>query len=466
VRLALIEGVLERSRAHVAAADAARASLDERDRRFLDLAETIFRDQSTFEPAMRAARELAEAMPDDPEAQFWAAQTLSAFAPEADVIKLLERAIRLDPQFAGAEHSRSVLALERGDADAMLAAADRCLAIAPRAVACLRRRADVHALQGRCREFEQDARQIVALEPGGHQGYGYLRTALTVNGAPVEALRELAVKEAAALSDEAFARVHSAQSAAMVATWTGDFAQAEASLRALQKEEAGDTDETQHTAEWQLIELYDEEGETAKAAAVGDDYLRRMPAWTHDGPSSGRSGALVALRRAGRLSDAQASAQREAWLMEWRPAVPARIVNNAWHWFYAGWAGSPAEAREALAALPAYTPLPPDGTSPAAWGNEGRVYALAGDADRAVPLLRKAVAACGEAPGGGLPVAIDWIVDGVHDRWLLGQMLEQTSDKPGACAQYAEVLARWGAAAPRSVTADKARARRKALGCR
>jgi serine/threonine-protein kinase len=466
VRLALIMASVEGAREHIAAASAARMSLDERDRRLLAFAEAIFRDPSTFDPALRAAVDLAESMPDDPEAQYWAAGPLMGFAPEADVIKLLDRAIRLDPGFAGAEHLRSVLALELGDPDAMLAAAERCLAIAPGAVACLRRRADVRGYRGQCRELEQDARRIIALEPAGPQGYGFLLTALAANGAPWEALREVAAKQQQAPADARLARLHAEQGAATLAVWAGDFVQAEVSLRALQKVQASATDETSHTAEWQLIELYDEMGEAAQAAATGDDYLRRLPAWTHDGHSPGRPGALAAMRRAGRLSDAQASAMREAWLMEWRPSVPARRMNDAWLWFYAGWAETPTEAREALAALPAYTPLPPHGTAPTAWGDEGRVYALAGDAGRAVPLLSKAVASCGETPGNLLPVTIDWIVDHVRDRFLLGQMLEQTSDKGGACAQYSAVLARWGAAAPRSVTADRARARSKALGCR
>ena len=47
----------------------------------------------------------------------------------------------------------------------------------------------------------------------------------------------------------------------------------------------------------------------------------------------------------------------------------------------------------------------------------------------------------------------------------LGQALEATGDKPGACAAYKVVLDRWGKAKPRSVTADHARARSTALGC-
>lgn len=58
-----------------------------------------------------------------------------------------------------------------------------------------------------------------------------------------------------------------------------------------------------------------------------------------------------------------------------------------------------------------------------------------------------------------------WIMSGLQDRLLLGRVLEETGDRDGACAQYAAILFRWGNAKPKSVTADKARARSKALSC-
>jgi eukaryotic-like serine/threonine-protein kinase len=48
--------------------------------------------------------------------------------------------------------------------------------------------------------------------------------------------------------------------------------------------------------------------------------------------------------------------------------------------------------------------------------------------------------------------------------WL-GQALEDTGDKPAACAAYRVVLDRWGGASPRSVTADTAARRVAALQC-
>jgi serine/threonine-protein kinase len=53
----------------------------------------------------------------------------------------------------------------------------------------------------------------------------------------------------------------------------------------------------------------------------------------------------------------------------------------------------------------------------------------------------------------------------VRTHLWLGQAKEQKGDKAGACAAYCVALDSWGKAKPRSVTADQAPARAKALGC-
>ena len=86
----------------------------------------------------------------------------------------------------------------------------------------------------------------------------------------------------------------------------------------------------------------------------------------------------------------------------------------------------------------------------------GQVLLLAGRVDEAVPHLRRAAGACyGCDYTPSHQLAAEW----------LGEALEQKGDRTGACESYAEVLAHWGHARPRSVTADKARARSKSLGC-
>jgi serine/threonine-protein kinase len=86
----------------------------------------------------------------------------------------------------------------------------------------------------------------------------------------------------------------------------------------------------------------------------------------------------------------------------------------------------------------------------------GRVLLLAGRQADAVAPLRAAAASCS---------AIAVPIDHTHANLYLGQALEATGDTAGACAAYQVVLSRWGAAKPRSLSADLARKRARALGC-
>ncbi|MGD0528883.1 MAG: protein kinase [Polyangiaceae bacterium] len=478
LRLALGSGSLEKQRDHRAAATQARASLDSRDRRLLAFAEASGDGMAvnpptseTLDMRRKAARELARALPDDAEALLYAAEALWDWASppdagpgQAESFALLDRVADLDPKFAMVESLRAYRARASGDGDAEEAAIERCLEIAPNAASCLRERASHRSERGQCRELEDDARQMVAVEPGAWRGYGYLWIAIAANGASVEALQSIMKKEEAAVPDADLARRFALQDAADLAIWSGDLVSAESSLRALQKAEAGLADESKHVAEWQLVYVYDEQGATTKAADLSEDYLRRLPAWTHDEPTWGREAALAALRRAGRVSEAHAKAMWEAWRAEWAPKLHGSLEDGRSLFLYA-WAETPSEAHEAVATAP--IPVSPNGPGPWAWGVEGRVRALTGDADGAIPLLRQGAARCGEVPyGHRASVPIDWMMDQMHDRLLLGQMLEQKSDRDGACGQYASVLARWGSAKPRSITAEQARARSKTIGCR
>jgi serine/threonine-protein kinase len=53
----------------------------------------------------------------------------------------------------------------------------------------------------------------------------------------------------------------------------------------------------------------------------------------------------------------------------------------------------------------------------------------------------------------------------MHALLDLGRAQELTGDTTSACASYAQVLAKWGAAKPRSVTADAARDGTRRLRC-
>jgi serine/threonine-protein kinase len=466
VRLAINSWVMEEMRQHLASAAQARASLDERDQALLAVAEAVGLEPTRREPGWDAARAFAGAHGDDPEALFWAAACLKWSERPEEARDLLERAVHLDPKFAVAEFSMSEIALLVGDLDAMLSAADRCLAIRPNATMCIFARAQVHSYRGQCVDLERDARQFIAVDPEGWGGFAYLMTALVANDASIDAIRQVAAKATTAVEEPGAAHRFADERSVDLALLQGDLSSAERSLLALREDEADLRDEGEHTAEYQLIAVYDEEGDTQKAAALAGEYLRRVPAWAHDfvADAQGRPAALHALRKAGRLTESEAAKMREAWIREARASLPARRANGIWVPFFARWAESAADAREALAALPAFSPMPPLVT-PWARGDEAAVRALAGDPDGALPGLRAAVAWCGSALRDPVVSSPGTLIETQRHRLLLGRVLEQRSDSAGACEQYATILSRWGHAKPRSVTAEAARARSRALGC-
>jgi hypothetical protein len=90
---------------------------------------------------------------------------------------------------------------------------------------------------------------------------------------------------------------------------------------------------------------------------------------------------------------------------------------------------------------------------------------LAAEGEQALPFLLSESRWCGTPVTSRAMVDVDWMIQRFQDSFLLGQALEQIEDTKGACAAYKVVLDRWAHAKPRSVTAEKAGDRSKALGC-
>jgi hypothetical protein len=86
-----------------------------------------------------------------------------------------------------------------------------------------------------------------------------------------------------------------------------------------------------------------------------------------------------------------------------------------------------------------------------------RVYVLAGRMNDASALLEEACASCLAALE---PLRF------VQAHALLGRVREAQGHIDAACAAYQYVLARWGTASPRSITAKEIRARSQALACK
>ncbi len=158
----------------------------------------------------------------------------------------------------------------------------------------------------------------------------------------------------------------------------------------------------------------------------------------------------------GRLTPAELTARRDAWLSSWKARLTP--VSRSFHWpfGYARVADTPEAARAALDVLPSYGPLPPYRPQRLVEADVGRTYLLAGQPALALPWLERAARKC---------EVISYPFEHVRAHLLLGQAREATGDTLGACAAYGRVLDRWGHATPRSVTAEQAKARVQALDC-
>jgi len=84
------------------------------------------------------------------------------------------------------------------------------------------------------------------------------------------------------------------------------------------------------------------------------------------------------------------------------------------------------------------------------------VHLLAGDVDGAIASLERAAASC---------LALELPFEQTRAQLTLGKALEAKGETARACAAYRAVLARWGRATPRSITAEEARRRSRALLC-
>jgi tetratricopeptide (TPR) repeat protein len=238
----------------------------------------------------------------------------------------------------------------------------------------------------------------------------------------------------------------------------GDFVAAEAGYPALERTlDTLTSDEHVGGFTYVMIRFLDEAGRLDRAAEAAEKYMKRFPALTHDDEGfAGRRAALFALHKARRIPDVEFRSKRAAWAEESKAKLPPRLANNAWLMFYADTVVTPADATEAFEALPRFSPLPSfEGD---AWAERvmGDALLLVGRVDEAIPHLRHAVTACFDP---------EHVYSHNVAARLLGEALEVSGDKTGACAAYATVLARWGQAKPRSSTADKARERTRVLGC-
>jgi serine/threonine-protein kinase len=393
----------------------------------------------------RRMHALTRRFPDDP----WVWAHLEEDRPEAQ-LAAIDHAIALDPGYANAYTMRADILLSQGDSKGAVDAYERCLAVSPVAANCQTMLTQRVAQTGDCARVEREARRAILLDAAYQTAWIQLASSIALQGQPLDGAREVlhqAESKLASPGDDLAGRE------ALLEAFAGDFPTA---LRRLDEHEAANASmrESEHAfTALAIVRVAAESGDDARARRVAERYLARRSAWEPLMTGDVTVELMARLRRAGVRTAADAARNREARLAQWPAAID--VFGTRWVDLWASGVTTADDAREALAARPdaaAGAGSMYDGGFVAV----GETYLLAGRVDEAIPWLEASAHACNVLES---PVSI------LRARLLLGEAREKKGDAAGACAEYDAVLSRWGAARPRSVTAEEARLHHKALQC-
>ncbi|MEP7122851.1 MAG: protein kinase [Byssovorax sp.] len=459
-----IYDVDQRARSHFREAQLRRTALSPRDRSLLETIEPIVaREPSDWAEASRRAARATERYPGD--AQLWMVRGYLAHGDANSLVhEYTTRALALDPGYGDALGNDGEALAYLGRFDEAAARLDACAEASDSAYSgCSFLQLEIDAQKGSCAMFETRARRVIA---GGVQlddAYDYLARALASRGAPIGAVRE-ALRVGARFASPELRRSTELSGAVRVALLEGDFEAAERETRALIALVEPTKREDDHgvPVHW-LAQALAESGRGEEAGQAALTFLDRATAWEPDpraedyAMARDRTPQLLAIARdGGQLGRAEAAIRRDAWLHRWSARALPNFRSFLWMHAFPGLAGTRDEALEALAVEPGYNALPAFRPKTLAVADVGHALLLAGRTAEAIPRLEEATRSCRALEHPVLHTrAHDW----------LGTAREAIGDRAGACAAYQVVLDRWGAARPRSITADHARERSRALGC-
>jgi eukaryotic-like serine/threonine-protein kinase len=442
---------LEAGRALYKQAEVQRAAARPYDRALIEAVEPRFRQQIDLVEAEKRLFALSARYPSYGEPLYWIAMGRSERGDAPGANEILERAMKVEPGMRAA-----LLAVrawtERKTPSTAIATLDQCLALSHESSDCLGARARMHGFMGHCDLMETDAHAWVAADRDSVHAFAALAEALNARGAPIDSVRE------ALNSAEAFA--HPEERAAIadhnkfsLLQVQGDFPGALAQARKLEE-----TLPANAAIAWRLLAVMEisdaalEMGDSTSAGEAALRFLKRADAWT---PTSAADLAMpIAIlrlaRNTGAMTVEEHERQRARWLQRLNAAIPGSpetILRTVWIYAWASGIRTADEARDALEHR--IGPVPsPDDTTPVAARLIGHVYRLSGDVETAIPYFRRAAGGC---------FVLNSVAQSYHARVELADALISVGRKDEAPALYRAVLDRWGAAKPRSITAEHIR---------
>lgn len=461
----------ERSRAHYRKAVDLSEKLPEKERILLDAVEPLtLRQPSDWAESIRRFSKAVEKFPNDADFWLYLAVATANFEDFGKANEYLARVIRIDPGFA---YARSLLAMNsayEGRFEAADAAAEECLKVVPDSVSCMELISRLRLREGRCEAMAQIARRMIAAGTSRTLGEILLAESLAARGQPLATVDQaLDQAEASRLelpgTDATSIKKQFNMLRARARVLVGDFEGAEARARELEAFFQTSRMQDEHGAVAKMLaQVLLETGKNREAGDVVMSFLDRRDAWEPNPSAEDLAMAqdatpflLFAAAEAERLSAEERMNRRNMWLRDWESRATPIARNYLWMHAYASTVYTTEESKQALEELSRLGPLPPFRPATMADAYVGRTYLLAGRTDEAIAWLGQATQSC---------TALKFPFEQTRAFLWLGQAKESKGDTKGACGAYRVVLDRWGQAKPKSVSADQARARVSALGCR
>jgi len=382
-----------------------------------------------------------------------------------DIIDLLDRALAIDPEFINAAGLRieALAAVGRVD-DALQAAAD-CRKKSPDSIYCTSIPARIFSQQGKCEDVIQMGRLATAADPEQAAGPIFVARGLAAMNRPIPAV-EAAVEQGLKLVriKQMGDRIRGVFRY-RVAALKGDFTTAIAEARKLiaQGKGAGHRIRVGGPIALAAMALL-ESGEREQAAKLAADFIARMDAYEQDPVGNVESLAgdpvprlLRVLAETRHLDNVRWQNSVQRWLTGWEEAgIPRLSRRFAWPYGYARAVAGPAEATLAVAEYDPKLPIPLFLPSAMLAADIGRTFLHAGRMADARKWLELATHNCDILAH---PIA------GVRAFFDRGMLHERDGNTAEACKMYKQVLTRWPDPQPRSMTVNRARDRRAALGC-
>jgi serine/threonine protein kinase len=432
-----------------------RAQLSERDRRVLDAIEPWFRTPPDGNEVDRRLVAVCNDHPRDAELLAWLCAFRGAVDNPNGALEACRAALDIEPTLPvaleGLGGAQSSLGMRTEARDSFT----RCARVSPAAVSCWRDRATLDADDGRCADAETAIRQVIALDPSNFYAYALLADLLAHSGA--EDAMSIAAERHIALDGDL---PTAAQWRGLLNTWRGEILLAQDAFLKASEQTLTEAQAFQRDRYGMRIAVAIESGQHQRVLDTAGELLGRASGLLRSSEDDIRIDAWCALHRVDAISNTQWQERARQWRSEQPSGTRSHGSLTFDRWLDSSACGvvTKAEALEALAEQPPreYMGSASDIAEVTEAERLGRLFLLAQDYDRAIPLLSRAARSCR---------SLTQVVGQMHASHELAVALARTGDRAGACAADRAVLDRWGHARPRSVTADAARAHMRAIAC-